>query len=275
MQLSPREYFTIARGLEDHTDNTVFYVRAAIRNARTDALIDTINLTNQGDNHRYSLPWQVPADTSGQGFYILVTTSVYTDSGYTTKSSIYGDKFDTYLVMERANPNQGIGGGDSVDYKKIQKMVKEAVAEIPKPEKAKEVVLPDFSLQPVISAIDAVRVRLDTLKFPEQKPVDLSGVMAKLEEVLSVASDKDMTDEQIGPLHDMHDKMASMLEANSNESLRSQLEETMMKTQDVLVKIKEFFGKDMDAVMAGIEEIKKEFGDIQCVVLSKKNETKS
>src|SRR5258707_3851150 len=101
MQLEPLEDFTIARGLEDHTDSTTYYVRAVVRDAKTDALLATVNLTDQGDAHRFSKKWQIPADQTGQGYYLLITTSVYTDSGYTTKSSNYGDKDETYLVMRR------------------------------------------------------------------------------------------------------------------------------------------------------------------------------
>src|SRR5437879_1246261 len=98
LQLEPLELYTIARGLEDHTDSTQYYVQAVIRNAKTDALIATVQLTDQGDQHRYSKAWQVPQDQTGLGFYLLIETSVYTDSGYTTKSQNYGDKYETYLV---------------------------------------------------------------------------------------------------------------------------------------------------------------------------------
>lgn len=128
MQLNPRESFTIVRQIEDHTDSATYYVRAVIRNAKTDALIETINLTDRG-SLRFSESWLVPADGSGQGFWVSILTSVYTDSGYTTKSENYGDKMETYLVQDRVNVNLGgIGGGGSdIDYKRIQKMIDEAL----------------------------------------------------------------------------------------------------------------------------------------------------
>jgi len=165
MILRPQEYFTIARGLEDHTDSVTYYVRAVVRNARTDALIDTVDLTNQG-TRRFSKPWQVPADTSGEGFYILVTTTVYTDSAYTTKSANYGEKFDTYLVQERINPNLGNGGGAEVDYKKVRKIVQEEINKIPKQE------MPIFNYELILSEI-----RLLNREFPE---VDLKPLLDKI-----------------------------------------------------------------------------------------------
>lgn len=129
MQLQPQEYFTIVRQLQDPADVNTYYVQAVIRNARTDAVIDTINLTDRG-SRRFSLPWQVPADTSGLGFYISVLTSVYTDSGRTTKSDQYGEEMETYLVDNRFRNLGGGGGGSDVDYKKIRVVFQEVLAEV-------------------------------------------------------------------------------------------------------------------------------------------------
>lgn len=127
MQLQPQEYFTIVRQIGDPSDSNTYFVRAVIRNARTDVLIDTINLTDRG-SRRFSLPWQVPADPSGQGFYISVLTSVYMDSGYTTKSDIYSEEMETYLVDNRFR-NLGGGGGDDVSYSKIRKIFEDVLKE--------------------------------------------------------------------------------------------------------------------------------------------------
>ena len=89
IQLTPQKIFTIVRGLENHIDTATYYVQAVIRNSRTNAIIDTINLTDR-DGYRFSKEWQVPADPSGEGLVIDIVTSIYTDSGYTTKSENYG-----------------------------------------------------------------------------------------------------------------------------------------------------------------------------------------
>ncbi len=131
MQLSPRTQFAIVRQIEDHTDSTTYYVRAVIRNAQTDVLLDTINLTDRG-SQRFSKNWLVPADVSGTGFYVSILTSVYTDSGYTTKSQNYADKMETYLVQERYNPNihmGSVGGGSDINYKTIKKIVEDVIFE--------------------------------------------------------------------------------------------------------------------------------------------------
>ncbi len=53
MQLNPHEQFTIVRQIEDHTDSSTYYVRAVVRNAKPDALLATVNLTDQG-SRRFS-----------------------------------------------------------------------------------------------------------------------------------------------------------------------------------------------------------------------------
>jgi hypothetical protein len=133
MQLHPREQFTITRQLNDPAIVTTFYVRAVIRNAKTDTVIDTVNLTDK-TGQRFTKQWLVPADPSGQGFWISIVTSVYTDNGYTTKSTDYGDEACSYLVQERYvfNPNYPVG--PDIDYKRIKKMIDEAIKKIEIPE---------------------------------------------------------------------------------------------------------------------------------------------
>jgi len=263
MSLDPREWFTIARGLEDHTITTTFYVRAVVRNARTDELIDTVDLTDSGDHHRYSKAWQVPADSSGLGFYILVTTSVYTDAAYTTKSSQYGDKYDTYLVQDRVNAMHGGGGaGSDVDYKRIQKMIDEAILRVPVPEKPEKVVIPPSpDLKPVLEAILSAR---DAILggFPEQKAVDLSPILAKLDMAIAAAKDKAMTREQMAPLSALKDEISAVLASG---------EETVAKIDDALEKIRKFFTADVDEIKASVGELAQKVDEKTAYIVMKKD----
>lgn len=225
MTLNPRESFTIVRQIEDHTDSSTYYVRAVIRNAKTDAIITVngnnyLNLTDQ-TGRRFSASWLVPADPSGQGFYVSILTSVYEDSGYTTKSVNYGDKMDVYLVQDRMNPNLGgMGGGSDIDYKRIRKIVKEVVGEIepsePKivevvKEVIKEVKIPVKTeiIREVIREVkvpiktETIREVIKEIKVPEiikvnlptdLKPLDIKvdKIIAFIEESKRVARDKEL-----------------------------------------------------------------------------------
>jgi len=166
MQLRPREIFTIVRGLEDHEDTNTYYVRAVVRNARTDEIIDTLDLEDRGDGHRFAIEWRVPADPANYGFYIIITTSVYTDAAYTTKS-LYQDQFQTYLVAERPNPLLGLGGGsggEEIDYKKLRKIITEELEKILKGEKGKQSVVTVPPAQPVIVNLEPLELEISNSK---------------------------------------------------------------------------------------------------------------
>lgn len=204
MQLNPRENFVITHQLNNSYITDTSYVRAVIRNAKTDAILATKNLTDQG-NGRFTTTYQIPADVSGQGYYISIITSVYSDSGYTTKSQNYGDEANTYLVQERYNPNVhlgAVGGGSDIDYKKIRKIIKEEIdVRIDKidfsktPEVitvTKEVVVEKLipqekinfpSQQFIIDAIKAVSKKVDDKPVTQVPDVDFAPVMAAIGEI--------------------------------------------------------------------------------------------
>lgn len=205
MQLNPRESFTIVRQIEDHTDLTTYYVQAIVRNAKTDALLATVNLTLKGDQ-RYSADYLVPVDGSGQGFWISIVTSVYTDAGYTTKSGNYGDKLDTYLVQERPNVNLGLGGGggSDIDYKKVRKIIKEELDKLDTPEpktiiteRVVEIKVPEIikveSTREIIKKIEVPKIiekEREVIKEIEiESSVNLSGIEKNIEKLFSKIED--------------------------------------------------------------------------------------
>lgn len=270
MQLSPREYFTVARGLEDHTDGATYYVRATIRNARTDELLDTINLTNQGDGHRFSLPWQVPADPSGQGFYILITTSVYTDSGYTTKSELYGDKYDTYLVHRRASASFGAGGGGAdVDYKKVRKIVEEVVGQalktIPVPEKP-EIPAPDLSS--ILEAVRDVGTSVRAITIPEQKEVKLQPILDALLSLKETLQDKAYLKDHLQELSEIKEALL-----NAFDEKMSWVGDKGEEMNKLLAGIREFFAGDVDKILENTDKIEQFLKKIDFIAIKKGGES--
>lgn len=210
MQLHPREQYTITRQLANPYIEDTFYVRAVIRNAKTDVVLDTLDLVDNG-SQRFTKPWTVPADVSGQGFYVSIVTSVYTDSGYTTKSELYGDEQQTFLIQERYvfNPNYPVG--PDIDYKRIKKMIDDAVDAVVgktivvEKVKVKEVKVPEtvvvekikeIDLSPVMDAIKVVGKKVDdkpVTEIPEQEKIDLSPIakqISSLEKSVKDSSEK-------------------------------------------------------------------------------------
>lgn len=182
MRLASNEQYAIVRKLADHTDGGTYYVQAVVRDARTDSVIDTVNLTDRGDN-RFSAQYQVPADTSGVGRYLAIETSVYTDSGYTTKSSNYGDEVVTIQVKDE---KFGGGGGVDINYDKIRKMVEEVVT-------GNRPVIPETDVQGPLAVIrDQIVAAIIENRAEEPVPTDLSPVMDALvgvEELISRAEE--------------------------------------------------------------------------------------
>lgn len=166
MQIDPQEYYTIVRLIERHTDTNTYYVRAVIRNSRTDDVIDTVDLVDQGDR-RFTYPYQVPNDPSGHGLQIDIKTTIYTDTDYTIKSPIYGEKSVDILISKRWEAHLGGGGGGvDIDYKKIQKMIDAAKIKIPAQQQT--------NLQPIMALLRALVERIQGIKIPEN---DVEGAI--------------------------------------------------------------------------------------------------
>lgn len=163
-QLSPQESFPIVYVLADPNDTATYYVRSVMRNSVSGAIIRIANanfvnlISTPGNTRRFTKTIQAPADINGNGFYIDITTTVYTDSGYTTKSDAYAEQLDKYLVQLRPNVSLGFGGSAGpltvagakdgyVDYEKIKKIFIEVLKEVIKdPEK--------LDLKPVMDGLD-------------------------------------------------------------------------------------------------------------------------
>jgi hypothetical protein len=167
MQLEPRSYFTIVRQLKDPQDTGTYYVRAYIRKSLDDTLLDTVDLTDYG-GQRFKYNYQLPADTSGEGLYIDITTRVFTDSGYTTESDYYQKENFQYLVKKGYNPVYG-GGGGYIDYKKVREIIKEEIEKLPKIEIPEQ---KEVDLNPILKAIEDI----DVSPVVKTEKVELGGI---------------------------------------------------------------------------------------------------
>ena len=213
--LQPQVAFPLVRQIANHLDSETYYVRAVVRNAQG-VTIDTVALTSQGDQ-RYQTSWQVPADPSGQGAYISIITSVYTDSGYTTKSPNYGDEENTYLIFDRVMPAMR-GGGAGADSRTIRRIVEEVIdAKIPKPEPEEpEVEEPAEPMRwdEVLSGIEGLKTALKPEK-PEK--VDFKPLFKAIESLRSDVKEKEVT-----PVTDLSPILAKLSEKEEEDDLTRQ-----------------------------------------------------
>lgn len=230
--LQPQNSFTVVRQISNHLDTATYYVRAVIRNAYTDAVIETLDLEDKG-SQRFKKNWQVPGDTSGQGFYISIVTSVYSDSGYTTKSENYGDDENTYLVQDRIITGR-FGGGDSTDYTRIREIVKEEVdkIEIPEPK--------DFPEMPVMKwgeVMDMLQqINIGIASVPKEQVDLIPALNSVMETIKQLVEDKEVTPEtDINPIIEKLDGISS--------SIDNVVKNISQSEDGVLSKISEDFNK--------------------------------
>ncbi len=217
--------FTVVRQIANHLDTDTNYVRAVIRNAYTDAIIDTLDLTDKG-SQRFSKNWKVPADPSGEGFYISIITSVYTDAGYTTKNSNYGDEENTYLVADA--PSSMGKGAIGIDARTVRRIISEELdkrkEEEPEEIKKEEIETPEEPPRwdEVLSAIDGLNT---TLKSSKTEKVDFKPLFDALQSILSAVNEKEVTEPtDLTPVLAKLDEQAQLIDrtrAETNSSLDS------------------------------------------------------
>ena len=125
--LIPGTSHQITWSIQNLTDTTTYYVKAVIRDLRTNIILDTLYLTDLG-NGRFSKTWNVPQDGQGFGRQIEIEKTVYEDSAYTIPSGLYGRWLDEYTIFNLANRLPSTGGygghGTQVDYKEITTIIK-------------------------------------------------------------------------------------------------------------------------------------------------------
>jgi len=162
-------------------------VRAIVKRADTDEVLGTFNLVDKGDRY-FVYNYTVPNDPSGVGYYISIETSVYTDSGYTTKSENYGDEFSTYLVAFRPAAVQmlGHGGGADISYDKVRSIVSEAILEalkgLPAHEKAEKVDLSPLEqkMAKLALSLKTAIEKIDSIVIPENEKIDYAKIIGAL-----------------------------------------------------------------------------------------------
>ena len=240
--LEPGERFGIVRQLPDPNDSSTYYVRAFVRNARTGALLATLDLEDDGDG-RFLYDWPVYAAITEGGFYINIATYVYTESTYTTYSTDHRVESQTYLIETRARHlGGGGGGGSSIDYKKIREIVREIFEEkfkLPKDKKDKDL-SPLFRM--VIKAVERALVSTERSILAEVKTVGtaVGGIEVDpqvnlseiLEAIKSLESDRTAEEVKAKELMDDMERLLVALPASliqAGEAMHAKLEAAMEK----------------------------------------------
>jgi hypothetical protein len=232
MNINPQSTLRIVRQLSDPSDSGTYYVQAVVRNSATGAALQTINLTDEGDQ-RFTSSYQTPADVSGNGFYIDITTTVYTDAGYTTVSTDYSRDTQTYHVQQAWNHAMGIGGGMDVNYDKVRRIIKEELAaqeklEIPE---SKDLTPEMLGMERRIK--DAVSQAVASIRFPEQVQPDLDRVINEVRSTIEQAVNATLMSiesKEVTPLTDLT-PIAQQIQQLPFDELQQKLDEAVQTIQ--------------------------------------------
>lgn len=239
MELQPGKNFTIVRQLGMPGDVATYYVQAVVKNSSTGAVIETVNLTDNG-SQRFTGTFQVPADTSGQGLNIDITNTVYTDAGYSTQSNIYTIDNQAYLVFDRLlSRNIAVGGfgADNVDYKRVKKIVEEVVATIKLPEAPEMPEIEDVDLSPVLNSISAISDKIDRIDTKSKDTGVVSSVNKIKTEILKSVDLKEIHSK----LNKIYEVLYSVMEDNgkSRESISTEMSGVLENSKKMLEKLEE------------------------------------
>ena len=245
--LQPQQDFPIVRQIANHNDATVYYVQAVVRDA-DGVLLDTVNLVSQG-NQRYQKRYRVPVDRSGAGSYISIVTSVYTDSGYTTKSPNYGDEENTYLIFDRLVNRGGGYTGGNLDQSDVRRIIREELAkqkEAEDKEEKKEIEFPEFPEVPnytpsfnlILESMASLREVVS--KIPTEK-VDTYPILEGIQNLAVAIDDKPVTPEtEIEPIMEAIDEI--------KEDIKKDMAEEKAKTDKFHQELKDLIIEELAKV---------------------------
>lgn len=231
-QLISQQPYTLSYFITDPNDNNTYYVRAVVYDATTGEILDTQNLTRQTTNtHLFSKRAQAPGDSSGRGRKIIVIATAYDDSGYTSKSAIYQEQSENYIVTKPGSNTLGGGGFGGVDYNVIKDIF---VGEFDKWTKKFEQILTAIAgVQIAVNAIPTDKVDLsETLqqlknlstavsKIPLKK-YDLDPISNLIQKAIKAIDDKEVTETtDLAPISTAIDDLKSELGNHHKESINT------------------------------------------------------
>jgi len=113
MQINPQEKIALAALVADTTDSTTYYCKVVMRESITNTVLDSVNLTRDPNNARRFYGYLVaPSNNTPTGRYINLTTTFYTDSGYTSPAPNLPETLVEHIVDYRWDETQDGGTGD-------------------------------------------------------------------------------------------------------------------------------------------------------------------
>ena len=261
LAVRPNEDLPIIRAIDNPNDAATYYIQAVIKNAKTLVTLDTVNLTDNGDR-LFSYNWHTPHDAVGLGMYIIIITTVYTDSGYTTKSEVYAEQTDTYKI-EINQAHFGGGGGSDIDYRRLRKIIQEELEKLPKVE------LPKFPKQEKVDLVPVLQaIANKTFDFPKPEKIDLTNLTLGQKKIIQVIADKEI------PVTDLNPVMESIVKHSPQQAL-SEIKTLKEEISELFEAFKKLFGDDMTSMRKKMAEMEKFMKSMPYVTLAPLQQSKT
>lgn len=222
MQVNPNETIHLAALIGDTTDATTYYVQCVVRDTATSTTLDTVKLTPAaGNSRRFYGSTEAPSST-GNGRWIDITTTIYTDAGYTTKAAAYPEVLEKYLVAPRWNLAVGGGGsGDPFYYDDTFDRLKAVlIEEIGKLGTSTEVITaevmtpaaPDTKVLDVAFGRHLAKKGKKTLAKYEAQLAALEESLTKVKSMAELSDTLKSIDRHVGKLDQVYEKILYLFE---------------------------------------------------------------
>ncbi len=233
IQLTPQEKFPIVRQLEDPSDSNTYYVKALIRDSGSGKTIATLHLDNKG-NQRFTANWEVLVP---EGTFVDITSLVYTDSGYTTLSTVYGCENDTYIAQTRWGIQFMPAPSRDVNYEKIEGFFKKSPPGSNSPIKK-------VDFKPLHQHLDRVAIQVLKVNEPKVK-LDITPLIKAIDRIeRNITGINSHTTDNLSPLLTAI-KNLSQVFASSKEDMSSSLVQAMKEAEKHLETIAETFKEEV------------------------------
>lgn len=238
MNPRPQTQIYITYVIPNPSEASTFFPQAVVKNTKTGATVATVNLTQDANNSlRYTGSFMAPADSTGDGYYLDVITTPYTDAGHTAASQNYWAATNQYFVYQ-APSNYG-GGYMELTPKVVREIVEENIRSIKFPEPQK-ITFPEFPEIPAPVPVDLkpVLARLTELEKahgalakviadqPQFEPTDLSTLEKRLERLETLLSDPQSRGELASAISILADDLKA-LQARLKEIPAARIELTL------------------------------------------------
>ena len=239
--LRPNQTFRILFVIPDPNDSTTYYPQVQIKQTLTGTVLLSAGNLKLDVTGRYYYDWIVPGDTNGGGTQIDVTVTVYTDSGHTVLSQVYGRQNDVYNIFDLASLMRGGGGSSSsLDERDVARIIKKELALL---------IIPDHG-----NSLAATQRMVLTLleRFGEGFPVKTN------DDVLEALSKLPQYGQSLDKILSQAARMTDSLNGNHGQALEGMqnLAGSIGKVMDILTS----FTKWMRSVEQSLGEMPEKFG---------------